>query len=285
MTKILDGKKLRDELTINLKKRISQNGVKLKLVIIQVGDLAESNLYIAKKKEYAKDLGIEVIHGRYNEKTTCEKICDDIAQYNKDISIQGIMIQLPLPESMDADTILNTITPAKDVDGLTSSNLRRLLDNDETFLPATTKGIMILLEHYNISLTSKRVAIIGQSSLVGRPTALAFLNRKATVTICNSNTANLENVTKNSDIIVSAVGQANLVTKQHISNNQVIIDVGTNITDSGETIGDVAFDQVKDLIDAITPVPGGVGPMTVYSLMENLVHASTIYTHGKISQI
>ncbi len=273
MVTILDGEALRDTLIPTLKQQIAQASGQPQLVIIQIGSLEESNSYIKKKKLFGQSLGALVVHKQYPEDVTEETVIADINSYNADPSVHGIMIQLPLPAHLRSGEIIEAIDARKDVDGLTAQNMKLLFDNTEAFVPATTQGILTLLEHHRVSLIGKKVVIVGESALVGRPTALAFLNRKSTVTICHIDTAELAGETKQADILVVAVGKPHLIGAEHVKAGQVVIDVGITVTPDHEVQGDVNFAQVKDIVRAITPVPGGVGPMTVYSLFENLVKA------------
>jgi len=273
MTKILDGKKLSNQLAFRLAKKIKKLAVKPKLVIIQIGDLPESNTYIKNKKTFAEKIGAIAEHKRYPNNVKESRIITDILRYNKDSSVHGIMIQLPAPKNFDTETVLETIEPRKDVDGLTSLNTKHLFDDNEAFVPATAKGIIALLEEYKIKFAGAKVTIVGQSSLVGRPAMLALLNRDATVTMCHKSTKNLEKETKNANILITAVGQPKLITVKHVSKNQIVIDIGINITKEGKIVGDVDYVNVFKIVKAITPVPGGVGPMTVASLFQNLMEA------------
>ena len=264
-----------------------------KLIIIQVGDLAESNAYIRQKILFGQKIGAIVDHQKLPENISQKNLQTTISKLNTDPSVTGIIVQMPIPASLDKDTIIDSITPQKDVDGLTSVNLKLLWENrSEGHIPATTKGILTLLDYYKIPIAAKKVVVVGRSFLVGKPTALAFLNRDATVTICHKETRNLKLETKNADILVVAVGKTNLITKDHVSADQVIVDVGINAINNRQTtndkrlttkpeselssrklVGDVDFENVSKIVAAITPVPGGVGPMTVASLFENLLAA------------
>jgi methylenetetrahydrofolate dehydrogenase (NADP+)/methenyltetrahydrofolate cyclohydrolase len=273
MSILIDGKKVSNEISKDIKREISGLAIKPKLIIIQIGDLKASNVYVEKKIEFGKKVGAIVEYKKYDENIKEEEIISDIKRFNLDNSVHGIMVQLPIPKNFNTEKILDTIDYKKDVDGLTATNTRFLYNNKELFLPATTKGIITLLEKYNIDLFGKRVVIIGHSILVGKPTALAFLNRKATVTICNQFTKDLDIDTKRADIVVVAVGHPGLITKNHVNKDQTIIDIGISVLKDNKISGDVNFEEVKDIVYAITPVPGGVGPMTVLSLFENLVKA------------
>ena len=281
--KILDGKIVRDKIAQKLKEEISRLSLKPKLVIIQVGNLAESNAYIRQKVLFGQKIGAIVDHQKLSENITQKKLIAGILSLNSDSSVHGIIIQMPIPTKLDKDTIIESIDPKKDVDGQTSTNIKKLMENDQTgFTPATTKGILTLLDYYKIHVSGKNITVIGRSSLVGKPTALALLNRDATVTICHSKTKNLSQLTRNADILIVAAGKPKLITASHVSKNQIVIDVGINVPDDSQSsidnsrsqlVGDVDFESVKSVVAAITPVPGGVGPMTVASLFENLLEA------------
>ncbi len=273
MAKLLDGKIVRDKIAEELKSKIQNLLAAPRLVIIQVGDNPESNTYIAQKIKFGEKIGANVKHLKLPEDVSEKTLNFQISNFNSEKSINGIIVQLPIPENLNKDQIIEAIDPAKDVDGLHSVNLKKLMENDSTgFVPATTKGVLTMLSHYKIDPKGKHVVIVGRSTLVGKPTALALLNLDATVTVCHSKTQNMETVTKTADIIISAVGKPGLITKNHVSPGQTIIDVGTTVVD-GKLKGDVAFDEVEKIVDCISPVPGGIGPMTVASLFQNLLQA------------
>jgi methylenetetrahydrofolate dehydrogenase (NADP+)/methenyltetrahydrofolate cyclohydrolase len=278
MSQILDGKKLSNSLALKLKKKIEKLAVKSNLVIIQIGDLEESNTYIKNKKAFAEKIGAKTIHKKYPEDIKEERVISFILKSNRDQNIQGIMVQLPAPKGFNIERVLETITPLKDVDGLTSINTKHLFDNHEAFIPATAKGIVDLLDEYKIKISGTKITIVGQSSLVGRPTMLTLLNRGATITMCHKDTQNLEKETRRADILITAVGFPKLITTKHVSRNQVVIDIGINITRDKKIIGDVDYEKVSPKVRAITPVPGGVGPMTVASLFQNLLKAHSLQT-------
>ncbi|KKT15023.1 MAG: Bifunctional protein FolD [Parcubacteria group bacterium GW2011_GWF2_44_8b] len=278
MAKILDGKKLNERLAVKLAKKIKRLKTKPKLVIIQIGDLAESNTYIKNKKAFAEKISVVSKHKRYPNSVKESRAISDIRKYNRDPSIHGIMVQLPAPKNFDIERVLESIDPRKDVDGLTSINTKHLFDNSEAFIPATAKGVIALLQDYKINLIGARVVIVGESTLVGRPTMLALLNRGVTVTMCHKNTKNLEEETRRADILITAVGCPKLITRKHVSRNQVVVDIGIIVTKNKKIMGDVDFERVKNIVRAITPVPGGVGPMTVASLFQNLLKAYSLQT-------
>ncbi|MDP2641892.1 MAG: bifunctional 5,10-methylenetetrahydrofolate dehydrogenase/5,10-methenyltetrahydrofolate cyclohydrolase, partial [bacterium] len=239
-------------------------------------DLAESNTYIRNKKVFGEKIGVVVEHKRYSNTVRESRIITDISKYNADRSVHGIMVQLPAPKGFDIERVLETIDPQKDVDGLTALNTKHLFDNNEAFVPATAKGIISLLEEYKVRLVGRRIVIVGQSSLVGRPAMLTLLNKGATVTMCHKDTLNLDKETKRAEILISAVGRPKLITRKHVFPRQIVVDVGINIMKNKKIVGDVDFENVSKIVKAITPVPGGVGPMTVVSLFQNLLKAYSL---------
>lgn len=281
---LLDGKKLSGEIADNLKHRIGESGRVPTLAIIQVGNVEESNLYIKHKKLFAERIGAKVLHVEIPESILESDLINKIIELNNDEGINGIILQLPIPESLDKRKLIETINPAKDVDGLHSVNQSKIFQGDiNGIVPATPKGVMSLLNKYNIELSGKKAIVIGRSLLVGRPMAMLLLKENATVTIAHSKTENLKSLVKENDIVIVAVGRAGIITKDFVREGQIIIDVGTNsITgpknleevETKKLVGDVLFDEVKDTVAAISPVPGGVGPMTVASLFQNLVEIS-----------
>lgn len=273
MAIILDGKVVRDEIAKDLSSKIQNLSTKPKLAIIQVGDNAESNTYIGQKVKFGEKIGVIVEHKKFPENISQADLIHELSTMNHEPSIHGIIVQLPLPKSLDKNSVLESIAPEKDVDGLHSANVKKLFENDPTgYIPATTRGVITLLEHYNIPIAGCHAVIIGRSSLVGKPTTLCLLNHDATVTVCHSKTQDLAAITKTADIIISAVGKPGLITKDHVSKGQVIIDVGTTVVD-GKLKGDVAFEEVEPIVKYISPVPGGTGPLTVASLFQNLLLA------------
>lgn len=288
MSIILDGKKLSNLLALKLARKIKKLNIKPKLVIIQIGDLAESNTYIKNKKAFAEKIGAIVLHKRYPNDVKESRVASDISRYNRDPFVHGIMVQLPAPRYFNIEKVLESINPEKDVDGLTSINTKHLFDDNEAFVPATAKGIIGLLEAYKIKLAGTKVVIVGQSTLVGRPAMLVLLNKGATVTMCHKNTRRLEKETERADILITAVGLPKLITRKHVSKNQIVVDIGINIVRSNPTslklrgatkiVGDVDYEKVMGFVKAITPVPGGVGPMTVASLFQNLLKAYSLQT-------
>lgn len=262
--------KEREQILLN---KISNLSTKPHLVIIQVGNNPASTKYIQYKKLFATRVGAVVTHTQYEDTITENDLVKNIKSYSDDSSIHGIIVQLPLPKNIRPWIILDAIDPKKDVDGLTSFNLRHVYENNEIILPATTKGIFTLLSHYNITLQGKNVVVVGRSSLVGKPTALASINRNATVTICHSHTKDLPSITKTADILIVAVGNPGLIKEEYIKEGVVIIDVGISVLPDNKVAGDVMMSSISEKAEAMSPVPGGVGPMTIVSLFENLLQA------------
>lgn len=275
MALILNGKELAHIRSEKLKAEIFSFPTQPTLVIIQIGNVPESDIYIKRKIISGERIGAKVIHQKYNINVSQDEIITDIQKYNSDSQIHGIIVQLPVPEHLDKNLIIESIGPLKDVDGLTSVNIKSLTINNLGIIPATTKGVLTLLKQYSVHLEGAHIVMVGRSNLVGKPTALALINENATVTVCHSHTKNLDEITKTADIIITATGKQNLITLKHVREGQIIIDVGIHaIEDDGNKIaGDVDFKNVEPVISMISPVPGGVGPMTVVSLFENLVDA------------
>ena len=269
---ILDGKKLRDEIFLKLKDKVKD--LKLSLAVIQVGDDEASNVYINQKKKMCENLNIQFKHYRLQESILDDEVIHLIEKLNKD-DTTAILMQLPIPNHLNKQKIIDSIDYRKDVDGLTSINAGNLLLGKKGLIPCTPKGIITLSKYNNIDLKGKRVTIIGRSNLVGKPLALLMLRENATVSICHSKTKNIKDITLNSDIIISATGKNGLVKEDMIKDNAVVVDVGISKID-GKLFGDVDFEQVSRKCSYITPVPGGVGPMTIASLAENIYEAYLI---------
>ncbi len=275
---ILDGKKVSEEKCERLKQRIdllrSNIGRSPKLDIILAGSDFASEKYVSMKEKKANELGIDVSVYRFTEDSNNEEIINTIENSNNDDRVDGIMVQLPLPSNFDEDLIVSKISVEKDVDGLTAESLGRLFRNEGCLVSATAKGIGTLIDKYNIPVEGKNVVVLGRSKVVGLPVSALMLSRNATVTICHPSTSDIESISKNADILISAVGKANFVNRNFVKEGVVVIDVGFNKDiQTGKTVGDVDFDNIKDLVSYITPVPGGVGPMTIISLLENVVDA------------
>lgn len=268
MAKILDGKKLARSILEELEQKVKAKPKPPKLSIILVGDNPQSLVYTNIKKKRSAEIGIDCVIHKLPEGTSEKSVCKKIKQLN--LVSDGVIVQLPLPAHLNVRKILDTIDPEKDVDCLTTKNLGRILHGKEDLMPATPKGIIKLLEHNNISLKGKNVTIINHSNIVGKPLAMMLCNRNATVTICHKYTKNLTLYTKDADIIVSGVGIPEFIKATMVKEQVILIDVGVTKTETGLK-GDVHFENVKKKASYITPVPGGVGPMTVVMLLDNLV--------------
>ena len=271
MNKIIDGKKYSLMLKEELKEEVAKFDVKPCLVVISVGDNPASKVYVGQKEKCAKYIGINYDHLHFDEISESDLI-NEINKLNKDKNISGIIVQLPLPKGMNEELIVNTIIPSKDVDGLTYLNAGKLLNNKDCLVSCTPKGIMYLLKEEGVELEGKNVVVIGRSILVGKPMMNLLINANATVTLCHSKTENLEKITKKADVLIVAIGKKHFITRDMVKKDAIIIDVGINRVD-GKLYGDVFYDDVFDKVKKITPVPGGVGPMTVVMLMQNVVKA------------
>lgn len=270
--KILDGKKAREALLPQLAEKIRGVAGPIGLAIIQVGDRPDSTAFIRSKKAFAARLGVREQHIQVEENVTQNELLEIIKKLNDSNDVHGIIVQLPMPLHIDRDAVIDAIDPKKDVDGLTSHNVKGWLGGrEDAIMPATARGVKELLKHYDIDLFGKRVTIIGRSMLVGKPLAAMCLNENATVMVCHSKSADLTEDTKMADIIISAVGRPGLINAKHVRSGQIVIDVGITRTGENKLVGDVDFESVKDIVAAITPVPGGVGQMTVFALFENLI--------------
>lgn len=271
MTTILDGKKLRDKIIENLKTKVDTFEEKPTLVVILVGENPASKIYVNNKKKMAEKIGIhsEVIN--YPANITEAELLDKIEELNNNKKVTAILVQLPLPKHISKDNVMNKIIPSKDVDGFTPYNFGKLFSGETpTVYPCTPKGILLLLDEYNIEIEGKHVVIVGRSNIVGKPLSQMMLNKNATVTICHSHTKNLSQITKTADILVSAVGK-NIIEGEMLKTDCVIVDVGIFKDENGKTRGDVDFESASKIASFISPVPGGVGPMTIASLMLNTV--------------
>ena len=269
---LLDGRKLRDKKLDILKDKVSSLDRKLTLVVIQVGNDEASNVYVEQKKKMAEYVGYNFIHKKLDDSISESDLLEIIDNYNKDKVVDGILVQMPLPKHINEVVIQNKILYYKDVDGLSDINMGRLVHGRDSLVACTAKGIVSLLDEYNIDLEGKNVVIVGRSNLVGKPLFNLLLNRDATVTIVHSKSHNIENITKCADIIIVAVGKKAFIKKNMVKEGAVVIDVGINRFD-GKLYGDVDFDEVSDIVSYITPVPGGVGPMTVTELGFNVLES------------
>lgn len=277
---ILDGKKIKTEILDSLQEKVSLLNVKPKLVVIQVGNDEASNVYIKQKQKMCEYIGYHYEHIHLEDNITTSFLVDKINKLNNDDSVSGILVQMPLPSHIDTSIIQNAVAPFKDVDGLCDINAGKLFHGKEALYPCTPYGIMELLKRYNISVEGKNVVIIGRSNLVGKPLAAMMLNNNATVEVCHSKTINLSEHTKKADILIAAVGKPNFIVKEMVKDGAVVIDVGIS-RQNDKLCGDVYFENVKDIASYITPVPGGVGPMTVAMLGVNTLMAYNMQRRDK----
>lgn len=271
--KILDGKEVKLKILEDLKQKLLNLNEKLGLVVIQIGNDPASDVYVRQKKKMAEDLGYNFNHINLEDNVSEKEMLSIIDMLNNDNLVDGILVQMPIPSTLNVKRIQNAILPYKDVDGLTDINIGKLVHNEDSLVACTPMGIIDLLDYYNIDIEGKNVVIIGRSDLVGKPLASLMINRNATVTLCHSKTTNLDFYTKNADILVVAIGEPNFIRKDNVKEGVIIIDVGINRMTNGMLCGDVDFDNVKDKASYITPVPGGVGQMTVAELALNTYKA------------
>lgn len=264
---IMDGKNLSNIIKDDLRKEISMYVQTPILAVITIGDDEASKVYVNNKRKSCEQVGISFMHFDYLSEVKESVVINKIKELNKDVSVNGIIVQLPIPDHFNVDKIINTIDVSKDVDGLTNESKARRMNNKESLIPCTTKGILELLDYYKINIESKRVVVVGRSELVGTPTYQECLKRNATVTICHSKTIDLGSITKEADILIVATGHKYLIDKNMIKEGCAIIDVGIS-RDNGKLYGDVN-PNVSDKCSYLTPVPGGVGPMTVVMLLKN----------------
>ena len=269
---IIEGKKIKDKILDELREEVCRLSVKPKLVVIQVGDNATSDIYTKQKANMCNYVGYEYEHIKLDESADVDSVLEVVDKLNKDDSVNGILVQLPLPNKINMDKVVNAISLVKDVDGLTDFNKGKLFGGKDTLYSCTPYGVMELLFRYNIPVSGKHVVIVSRSDLVGKPMAMMMLSQDATVTICHSKTKNLSEYTRKADILVVAVGIPKFITSEMVSEDTIVIDVGINRTSNG-ICGDVDFDLVKDKVKYITPVPLGVGQMTVAMLAKNILKA------------
>ena len=273
---LIDGKKVSGE----IRNRLADETQKLKkktgktpgLATVLVGDDPASAVYVRNKNKICGELGFQSFEQKLSADTSEEKLLQLVGELNSNKDVHGILVQLPLPDQIDSEKILQAIDPKKDVDGFHPVNVGKLVVGNALLTPCTPTGIIALLDRYDIEISGKHAVIIGRSNIVGKPVSMLLLHRNATITICHSRTQNLEEVTRSADILVAAVGRANFVTDEMVSEGTVVIDVGINRVD-GKLTGDVDFEPVSKKASHITPVPGGVGPMTIALLMENTLKA------------
>ena len=275
---ILDGKAVSEKRLELLKEKIEESGLYPRLATVIVGEDPASKLYVRMKHRTCERVGIGSIGIELPEDASTERVLEAVTRLNNDPDINGILVQLPLPSQVDTTRVINAVAPGKDVDGFHPYNLGRLLAGDPVFAPCTPQGIMTILEEYRIPIQGQRAVVVGRSIDVGRPMAALLLNADATVTICHSKTKKIEDEMRGADILVSAVGRLKFVRPEMVKEGATVIDVGINYDEQGKLCGDVDFEAVRERAGAITPVPGGVGPMTIATLMENTFKAARLRT-------
>ncbi|MDB5056254.1 MAG: bifunctional 5,10-methylene-tetrahydrofolate dehydrogenase/5,10-methylene-tetrahydrofolate [Bacilli bacterium] len=274
---IINGKEIVGEVREQIKQEVEafrSQGIQPGLAVVLVGDDAASAVYVRNKAKACEAAGIYSEVHRLPAETLQVALLDLIARLNADSKINGILVQLPLPKHIDEDTVIDAINVDKDVDCFHPINVGNLMIGKESFLPCTPSGVIAVLKHLNISLSGKHAVVIGRSNIVGKPMAMLLLRENATVTICHSKTANMEEITRQADILIVAVGRAQMVTRSYVKPGAVVIDVGMNRLETGKLVGDVDFDDVAEVAGYITPVPGCVGPMTITMLLRNTLEAA-----------
>lgn len=277
MSQIIDGKKISQEIKDELKEKVAklkEQGTEIALAVIQVGEDPASSVYVRNKKRACEYIGIESVAYEIPETTTQDELLAIIDDCNKNPKINGILVQLPLPDHIDEDTVIKAIAPEKDVDGFHPQSVGAMTIGEPGFLPCTPAGIIQLLKRSGVEIEGKECVIIGRSNIVGKPMALLLLRENGTVTICHSRTKNLKEVAKRADILVVAIGRPKFIDESYVKEGAVVIDVGIHRDANNKLCGDVDFDRVAPHTSAITPVPGGVGPMTIAMLMNNCVESA-----------
>ena len=281
MAELINGKlisqQIKDELRIEVEE-LKKQGKDCCLAVIQVGNDPASTVYVSNKKKACEYIGIRSLAYELEEDTTEEELLELIEKLNADTSVHGILCQLPLPSHIDEKKVLNTISPQKDVDGFHPQNVGALVVGEFGFVSCTPAGIIQLLKRSNVEISGKNCVVVGRSNIVGKPVSLLMLQENATVTICHSRTKNLQEVCKQADILIVAMGKPRFITKEFVKDGAVVIDVGIHRDKNNKLCGDVDFADVEPICSAITPVPGGVGPMTICMLMKNCVEAMKVYS-------
>ncbi len=278
---IISGK----EISVKIKDQLKEEVLKIKdeyqrlpkLAVILVGDNQASQVYVRNKERGCAYIGIESLKITHDASFSEAELLKEIEQLNQDDTVDGILVQLPLPKHINEDKVLEAIDPSKDVDGFHPQNVAKLFLGQKSLVPCTPKGMMVLLDEINYDLTGKEVVVVGRSNIVGKPVALLCLQKNATVTIAHSRTKNLKEVCKRADVLIAAVGRPKMINSEYVKEGAVVLDVGINRDENNKLCGDVDFEDVKDLVHAITPVPGGIGPMTITMLLQNTLEA--FYQH------
>lgn len=279
MAVIIDGKKVSKDIKDEVKEKVAalkEKGIDVTLAVIQVGNDPASTVYVGNKKKACEYTGIRSLAYEIPEETTEEELLELVRSLNDRDDVDGILVQLPLPAHIDEDKVIQTISPKKDVDGFHPVSVGALSTGQRGFVSCTPAGIIELLKRYNIEIDGKECVVIGRSNIVGKPVAMLLLRENGTVTVCHSHTADLKEVARRADILIVAIGKAKFVTADYVKEGAAVIDVGMDRDENGKLCGDVDFESVKQKAGAITPVPGGVGPMTIAMLMNNCVYASIL---------
>lgn len=280
---LLEGKKVAQALDETMTKRVEvlkKKGVTPGLAVILVGDNSASAVYVRNKKRRAEKLGIDFQLIHFDATVTEDELLNKINELNHDEKVDGFIVQLPVPDHIDEDKVIEAIDPRKDVDGFTPISVGNLWIGTPLTKPATASGILMMLDHYNVDLDGKNVVIVGRSNIVGKPTAALMLDRNATVTITHSHTKNLKEITSKADVLVVAIGRAKFITKEYVKDQAIVVDVGMDRDENGKLCGDVDFDDVKSKAAMMTPVPGGVGPMTITALVDQVIELAEGRANG-----
>lgn len=280
MTQIIDGKKISAEIKDELRQEVAamkEEGKEIALAVIQVGEDPASSVYVRNKKKACEYIGIKSVSYEIPEDSTQQELLDLVEKCNKDPEINGILVQLPLPGHMDEDAVIHAIDPKKDVDGFHPVSVGNMVIGNDGFLPCTPAGIIELLKRSGVEISGKECVVVGRSNIVGKPMSMLLLRENGTVTVCHSRTRNLREVCSRADILVVAVGKPKFIDSSYVKQGAVIIDVGIHRNEHNKLCGDVDFDAVKEKTSAITPVPGGVGPMTIAMLMKNCVQSKKLF--------
>ena len=280
MTQIIDGKKISAEIKDELKQEVAAmkaEGKEIALAVIQVGEDPASSVYVRNKKKACEYIGITSVSYEIPEDSTQQELLDLVEKCNKDPKINGILVQFPLPPHMDEDAVIHAIDPKKDVDGFHPVSVGNMVIGNDGFLPCTPAGIIELLKRSGVEIGGKECVVVGRSNIVGKPMSMLLLRENGTVTVCHSRTRNLREVCSRADILVVAVGRPKFIDASYVKEGAVIIDVGIHRNENNKLCGDVDFDAVKEKTSAITPVPGGVGPMTIAMLMKNCVKSKKLF--------
>lgn len=279
MAEIISGKIVSEQVKNRVKaeaEKLKKQGVNIGLAVVIVGNDPASRVYVNSKKKACEYVGFTSYEYALDENITQQELLDLVEVLNNDRKVNGILVQLPLPKHIDENAIINAISPEKDVDAFHPFNVGKIMIGDFAFLPCTPAGVMELIDSTGVEIAGKSCVVIGRSNIVGKPMAMLLLHRSGTVTICHSKTQNLKEICKNADILVASVGKPNFVTADMVKEGAVVIDVGINRLENGKLCGDVKFDEVSEKAGWITPVPGGVGPMTIAMLMQNTLTAGKL---------